>query len=91
MGVENLSAGGFAAVSSIPFQTGTSHQFRFTTAQGRMVTVDAHTVHCMRCVTPTGEPRFLMGFEFVQGVDDQAAREAIDELLDSTLSVISFP
>ena len=90
MAVENLSAGGFAAVSPIPFQAGTSHQFRFTMAHGRTVTVEAHTVHCMRCVAPTGEPRYLIGFEFVRGADDQAALAAIDELLDSALSAISF-
>jgi hypothetical protein len=87
MAVENLSAGGFAAVSPVPFRAGTPHQFRFTTAQGREVSVHATAVHCMRCVAPTGEPRYLIGFEFIQLQDDRAA---IDVLLDSALSVLSF-
>jgi hypothetical protein len=90
LAVENVSGGGFAVVSPIPFQAGTSHQFRFTTAQDRTVTVTAHAIHCMRCVAPTGEPRFLIGFEFARGTDDATMEDAIDSLLDSALSVISF-
>ncbi len=90
LAVQNLSGGGFAVESPIPFYTGTSHQFRFTTNEGRSVTVTAQVVHCMRFLSPAGEPRFLAGFEFVREADDTATQAAIDTLLDSALSVLTF-
>ena len=90
LAVQNLSPGGFAIESPIPFATGTSHQFRFTTDQQRPIVIGARTVHCMRYVTPRGQATYLIGFEFLFEPDADAARAAIDQLFDGALSVLSF-
>jgi len=90
LAVQNLSAGGFAIDSPIPFQAGTEHQFRFTTEKGQAVTVTAQVVHSMRCPSPAREARYLVGFEFVRESDADGSKEAIDTLLDTALSVLTF-
>ena len=91
LAVQNLSAGGFAVDSPLQFHTGTSHQFRFTLDRGRTVKVGAQAVHCLRVRTPDGATRFLAGFEFVRDPGDPDAAEAIEALLDSALSSLTFP
>lgn len=88
--VQDLSAGGFAVESQISFFPGASHQFRFTTAAGTPIVVNAQAIHCHPIVGPDGEPRFLAGFEFLKDPDDSDAKEAVDALLDVALSVLRF-
>jgi hypothetical protein len=90
LAVQNLSAGGFAVDSPIPFYAGTSHQLRFTTSEGQSVSIGAQTAHCLRVRTPQGDTRYLVGFEFTREADDPGDKEAIDTLLDSALSVLTF-
>jgi hypothetical protein len=90
LAVQNISAGGFAVDSPIPFYSGTSHRFRFTTNHGRTILVHAQTAHCLRVRTPEGETRYLAGFEFICEPDDDRAREAIAALIDAALSAVTF-
>jgi hypothetical protein len=90
LAVRNLSAGGFAIESPVPFRAGASHQFRFTTDQDRSIIVSARAIHCMRYVAPNVEEQFLVGFEFLREPDAEAASEAIDALLETALSALTF-
>jgi len=89
LAVQNISAGGFAVDSPIPFSSGTSHRFRFTTNDGRTILVHAQTVHCLRVRTPDGDTRYLAGFEFICEPDDDRAREGIAALIDAALSALT--
>jgi hypothetical protein len=90
LSVQNISAGGFAVDSPIPFYSGTSHRFCFTTNQGRSILVHARTAHCLRVRTPEGDTRYLAGFEFICEPDDERAHESVAALLDAALSALTF-
>ena len=90
LAVQNISAGGFAVDSPIPFYSGTSHRFRFTTNAGRTIMVRAQTAHCLRVRTPEGETRYLAGFEFVCEPDNDQAHESVAALLDAAQSALTF-
>jgi hypothetical protein len=90
LAVQNLGAGGFAVDSPIPFRTGTMHQFQFTLDGGRSVKLEAQAMHCLRVRVAGSSTRYLAGFEFVRASEDTEAAAAIDALLDSALSSLTF-
>jgi hypothetical protein len=87
LNVANMSAGGFAVDSPVPFPAGTIHRFRFTTPLGEIVVIDASVMHCRRTHVREGANRYMAGFEFVHDSDSDAK---IAQLLDAATSVVSF-
>jgi hypothetical protein len=77
--VRNLSAGGFAVESPVPFFVGAKHQFEIALDGSPALPVEATVKHCMRFHTVDGE-RYLTGFAFL--VEMPRQRECVAALLD---------
>ncbi len=79
--VRDISAGGVATESAIPFTVGTRHRLRFTTTDGVEVLITGAVAHGMAAAA--GNRRlFLTGFEFVNAKSERAAAD-IEVLLNA--------
>lgn len=86
--VRDLSQGGFSAESAVPFPPGTSHQFRFTTAQAQEVLLSATVVHCrLAAAGSDGQFTYITGFEFHS---DETTDTSIASLMDTLASVLAL-
>lgn len=86
--VRDLSQGGFSTVSHIPFPPGSSHHFRFTTASGVEVMLDAMAVHCrLAAAGADGNYTYVTGFEFHSSARTDAG---VAMLIDTLSSVFSL-
>jgi hypothetical protein len=86
--VIELSVGGFSARSTMAFPPGERHQFRFTTADEREVTIEATAIHCrLAQAGPSGQLAYVSGFEFVSSARTD---EAVAVLIDTLSSVFSL-
>lgn len=79
--VRDISAGGVATESAIPFPIGSRHLLRFTMADGGQVLIAATVIHGMGAASGTRR-LFLIGFEFVNGKSRPTAGD-IGRLLDA--------
>ena len=85
--VRDISAGGVATESAIPFPIGSRHLLRFTTADGVEVLIAGKVIHGMAAAM--GARRlFLTGFEFVNGKSPKTAGD-IERLLDAVRAHVS--
>ncbi len=86
--IRELGPGGFSIEGPLPFPRGAKHLFRFTSAAGVQVLINATVTHSRS----TGDfmvPRYVTGFSFVQ--DGSAETEAkIEILLDALLAGLEF-
>jgi hypothetical protein len=86
--VRDLSAGGFSVESVVPFPPGARHQFRFNTAAGADIVIEAVVVHSRPVAPLGGVTRYATGFAFCHDSEDTA--HAVDELLGAVTSVLEF-
>jgi hypothetical protein len=86
--VEDLSDGGFSAISPISFETNSVHVVRLTL--GRVsVTTRGRVLHCRRTENNDGGEGYVTGFAFVGHPRPDSS--TLDELLDAiTTSAVSF-
>lgn len=78
--LRELSLGGFSADSSRPFAPCLQHTFRFSTAEGLVVDLDAVAVHCRIAAVHTDSGlSYIAGFEWA---DPAASRDAIAQLVE---------
>ena len=87
--VRELGAGGFSIESNVPFPIGAHHQFRFTTAAGLAIILEAAVVHSQPTRPAHGWKRYVTGFSFVHDAIHDTARD-IDILLDAMTAVLQF-
>ncbi len=86
--IRDLSEGGFSTESPVPFPPGSHHHFRFTTAAGAEVSLDAVAVHCrLASAGPDGHHSYVTGFEFH---GDRTTDAAVAVLIDTLSSVFSL-
>lgn len=86
--VLDLSFGGFSIETRCSLRVGAAHQFRFLTAAGRTVVLQATVVHCRRKATADWSERYITGCEFLY--DPSVNTDGlIDELMDSATDVLS--
>ena len=86
--VRELSQGGFSTESPAPFPPGSRNQFRFTTAGGSIVTLDATAVHCrLASINGDGRHTYITGFEFLS---DPSSDDSISVLIDTLATVLSL-
>lgn len=78
--VLDLSAGGFAIQSVMPFERGAAHAFEFHSTHCSKLVVRAVTVHCLR-VTADDESWHIVGLSFDQWMS-AADRRRIKALLE---------
>ncbi len=85
--LRDLSPGGFSADAPIAFPEGAAHQFRFITAQGVQVILQATAVYSRSMSNDPRAPRYVTGFAFVQ---DGSAETlvSINVLLDAMLDML---
>jgi len=87
--LRDISPGGFAVESTIPFSRGMTHQFEFVSREHGRITITATTVHCGRARTPGGlAPLYVAGFSFVE---TDATRGAIDAFVNGLLQTAGSP
>lgn len=79
--VRNLSTGGFSIEAPLAFPRHAIHTFRFTTAEGHEVVIDAESIRCIRASRQDADPVYVTGFEFVGS--GEASRGQIDSLVES--------
>lgn len=83
--VREASSSGFSIESPVPFPAGSRHEFRFTTAEGQQVVVEAQSVHTMRVNHPDARPLYVTGFEFDHA--ERAQVRVIQDLVEKLLDV----
>jgi len=84
--VIDIGSGGFSIETPVPFPDRTPHDFRFTTADGEQVELEAVSVRSARLDRPNEPPVYVTGFEFVLTTD--AARKSLDTLVETVASTI---
>ena len=75
--LRDLSDGGLAIESKVPFAMGSRHRFRISGARGLSLAVDATAMHSMRIMPSGGVPRYLTGFAFADQTSDQLSRLSV--------------
>jgi hypothetical protein len=76
--IRELSLGGMALESDIPFPADAIHQFEIFLGDGSRVTVVAQARHS-RLIESGTQPRYLTGFQFI----DAGASEDVTSVIDS--------
>jgi hypothetical protein len=84
--LKDVSFGGFAIDSPIPFPLDCAHQFRFTLPNDRTVVLNARVVHCRRAATD-GPTAFRIGLQFAH-LHAERSRETVEQLIDQIASVV---
>ena len=79
--VIDIGPTGFAIEAPVPFPDRTPHAFRLTSEPDVEAVLTAISVRSARLDRPLEPPVYVTGFEFV--LADQAARDAVDRLMDS--------
>jgi hypothetical protein len=84
--VRDVSRGGFATESGIPFTPGAPYAFRFTTTDAQVFELTAVAVHCrLGHVSSDGRQAFVTGFEFLPSHTNTRAVEALLETLSGSI------
>jgi hypothetical protein len=66
--VTEISLGGMAMLTDIPFPVGAVHEFELTLGDNSAVVLRGRVAHCQRVEQET--PRFLSGVEFIDEGED---------------------
>jgi hypothetical protein len=86
--IRDLGPGGFSTQSIVPFRVGVRRRFRFTSAGGLQVVIDAVVRYRRPTHSADGLTSYITGFEFVQdGIHTVAD---IGLLLDAMTAVLQF-
>ena len=85
----DLGLGGFAIESPIAFSPGSRHEFRFVTAAGLSVRVQADLVYCRASAAADGMQYYVSGFKYA--VTSASEQHAIDLLIEAATAPLSFP
>ena len=72
--LRDLSDGGLAIESKVPFTLGSRHRFRISGARGLSLAVDVIAIHSMRLMSSDGVPHWMSGFAFVDQTPAQQSR-----------------
>jgi hypothetical protein len=83
--LRDISAGGLATESSVPFAIGSEQLLRLTTAEGVEVQITGIVTHQRITDSESGPPSYVTGFRFVEDPDGKTARD-IQVLLDAVRS-----
>jgi hypothetical protein len=86
--LRDIGLGGFGLESSTSFPPRSRYDARFTDGEGLDVTIRAEAVHSRQLVSDGGSPRWMTGFTYL--IDDGAAREAVETVLDRATSCLLF-
>ena len=78
--VREVSVGGFSVETDAPFLAGGQHRFRFTTANGDEIVLEASVIH-RRLAGSSDAPRYITGFAFLRRTSTWA--RTVAALLDS--------
>ena len=81
--VREISLGGMALETSFPFPVGAVHEFQLTLGDGAQVRLNGRVMHSRNTSTPTGQPAYLTGIQFIDeepADDDSAVGDLIDRL-----------
>jgi hypothetical protein len=87
--LRELGSGGFSTEGPILFPTGARHLFRFITAGGVQVVLQATVAHCRPARDFQDVPRYITGFSFVQDGSADAAVK-IEILLAAITDCLEF-
>ena len=86
----DLGWGGFCVEARCSLRVGAVHAFRFTTAAGHTMHLDARVVHCRRKATGDMNEEYVTGCEFVHKPSELTDR-LVDKLMDAATGVLTFP
>jgi hypothetical protein len=86
--LRDIGLGGFGLESAGGFSARSRHTARFEDADGLDVTIQAMAVHSRRAAADMGSERWMTGFTYI--IDDTAAGEAVEAVLDRATSCLSF-
>jgi hypothetical protein len=85
----DLGLGGFAVESPIEFSAGSQHDFRFVTAAGVAVRVQADLVYCRASGSHDGMEHYIAGFKYaVTAASEQSAIDILIEAATSPLTIL---
>ena len=84
----DLGLGGFAVESPIRFSPGSRHGFRFVTAAGLAVRLEADLVYCRPSGPQDGMEHYVAGFKYAAA--DAREQRAIDLLIEAATSPLTF-
>jgi hypothetical protein len=87
--VIDLGFGGFSVETRCSLRVGGTYRFRFNTANGRTVELNARVIHCRRKAADDWSERYVTGCEFLH--DPEAPIDMIvDELIEGATNTLSF-
>ncbi len=87
--LRDLGAGGFSVAAPIPFPAGATHLFRFITAAGVEVLIEATVAYVRGGSDARNEPCYVTGFSFAREASAHTAAN-INVLLDAMLDALQF-
>ena len=86
--LRDIGLGGFGLESTDSFQARSRHTARFRDDEGLDVTIVAEAVHSRRLPSDKAGERWMTGFTYI--IDDTAAGEAVEAVLDRATACLSF-
>jgi hypothetical protein len=86
--LRDIGLGGFGLESVGSFPARSRHIARFTDSDGLDVTIVAEAVHSRRAAADKHGERWMTGFTYV--IDDTAAGQSVEAVLDRATSCLSF-
>lgn len=85
----DIGAGGFSLVTDVPLEVNSVHRFVFrVVSSAQEVKASARVRYCRQFTGPERSVQFLSGLSFANL--DAAGRAAVDRLIDSLTSTLSF-
>jgi hypothetical protein len=87
LSVRDLGPGGFSIEGPLPFPKGAKYLFRFTTAAGDEVIIDAMSTYS-RSTGDTIAPSYVSGFAFLHRSAETSVK--VERLLDAMLAGLEF-
>lgn len=86
--IRDLNQAGFSTESPVPFPPGSHHEFLFTSADQREISLEATVVHCrLASAGPDGQFSYITGFEFHS---DEGSDRGIASLIDTLSSMLTL-
>jgi hypothetical protein len=78
--VVEMSLGGMAIESSVPFSVGALHVFTLTLGDGSTVEIAGRVMHSRPVDSASSSPVFATGVQFVEGDGDSTAGDLLDRV-----------
>ena len=78
--VREISLGGMAIETPVPFPMGAVHEFRLTLGDGSTVLLRAKVVHCRTASAASDAPLFLSGMHFVD--DEPITGQSVGDFIE---------